>query len=149
MATVTQDRQGARLLQLGILLFLLGLLTGFVSPSLANPRLGLSSHLEGLLNGMFLAILGLVWPRLALPSWALRAGFWLVVYGTFANWLTTLLGAAWGAGGGMMPIAAGGFEGTRPQELVVTFGLLSLSIAMVVGCGLVLWGLSRRAPMRS
>ena len=39
------------LLQLGILLFLIGLLTGFVIPKLANPRMGLASHLEGVLNG--------------------------------------------------------------------------------------------------
>ena len=74
---------------------------------------------------------------------ALRTAFWLIVYGTYANWLTTLLGAAWGAGGRMMPIAAAGFEAGHLQESVVTFGLLSLSLAMVAGSGLVLWGLSR------
>ena len=31
------------------------------------------------------------------------------------------------------------------QETVVAFGLLSLSLAMVAGCVLVLWGLSNRA----
>ena len=56
---------GDRLLRLGVLLFLLGLLTGFAIPALANPRMGLTSHLEGLMNGMFLS-LGLLWPRLAL-----------------------------------------------------------------------------------
>ena len=46
-------------LRYGILLFFLGLVTGLVVPMLANPRMGLSSHLEGLMNGMFLIILGL------------------------------------------------------------------------------------------
>ena len=147
--SIAQEATGRRLIQLGVLLFLLGLLTGFVSPSLANPRLGLTSHLEGLLNGMFLVVLGLVWPRLVLPGWARAAGFVLLVYGTFANWLTTLLGAAWGAGGRLMPIAAGGFEGTRLEEVLVAFGLLSLSLAMVAGCVLVLFGLSRPAPASS
>lgn len=145
MPDVAHDRGARRLIQLGVLLFLLGLLTGFAVPSLATPRLGLTSHLEGILNGIFLMVLGLVWPKLALPAWALRAGFWLLVYGTFTNWLTTLLGAAWGAGGRMMPIAGGNLEGSRAQEAVVVFGLLSLSIAMVAGCVLVLWGLSGRA----
>jgi hydroxylaminobenzene mutase len=143
MSTPDHDRGARRLLQLGILLFLLGLLTGFAGPVLENPRLGLTSHLEGLLNGMFLLVLGLLWPKLVLSPAALRGAFWLFVYGTFANWLTTLLAAAWGAGGKMMPIAATGFEGTQPQELVVSFGLLSLSLAMVAGSALVLWGLSR------
>src|SRR5574342_565442 len=57
-----------RLLQLGILLFLLGLLVGFAVPSLANPRLGLASHLEGVMNGLFLVVLGLVWPKLIIDA---------------------------------------------------------------------------------
>ena len=57
---------GDRLLRLGVLLFLLGLLTGFAIPALTNPRMGLTSHLEALMNGMFLVLLGLLWPRLAL-----------------------------------------------------------------------------------
>ena len=145
MSPPAHDRGSRSLLRLGVLLFLLGLLTGFAVPSLATPRLGLTSHLEGILNGIFLMVLGLVWPKLTLPAWALRAGFWLLVYGTFTNWLTTLLGAVWGAGGRMMPIAGGDLEGSRAQEAVVVFGLLSLSIAMVAGCVLVLWGLSGRA----
>jgi (hydroxyamino)benzene mutase len=48
---------------LSILLFSLGLVTGLLAPKLANPRMGLSSHLEGLMNGMFLVLLGLIWQR--------------------------------------------------------------------------------------
>lgn len=129
-----------RLLQLGILLFLLGLLTGFAIPVLANPRMGLSSHLEGVLNGMFLMGLGLLWPRLRLGRTGQAVAFWLVVYGTFANWAATLLSAAWAAGGAM-PIAGGGRAGTVLQESVVMALLLSLSFAMIAACGVVLWGL--------
>jgi hypothetical protein len=35
----------------GLLLFLLGLLVGLAAPVLANPRMGVSSHIEGVLNG--------------------------------------------------------------------------------------------------
>ncbi len=79
------------LLQLGILLFLLGLLTGLVIPRLSNPSMGLSSHLEGVLNGMFLVVLGLLWRRLNLSNTWLTITFWRAVYGTFANWLATFL----------------------------------------------------------
>ncbi|MGD2114251.1 MAG: hydrogenase [Acidobacteriota bacterium] len=129
-----------RLLQLGVLLFLLGLLTGFAIPALANPRMGLSSHLEGVLNGMFLLALGLIWPRLRLGSAAAAATYWLAIYGTFANWAATLLAAAWGAGRAM-PIAAGAQQGTPAQEAVIMGLLFSLSLAVVAVCGLVLWGL--------
>ena len=142
---LAQKTAAHRLLQSGVGLFLLGLLTGFAIPVLANPRMGLSSHLEGVMNGMFLVLLGLIWERLALPSTALRVAFWLAIYGTFANWATTLLAAFWGAGESMMPIAAQGHNGTSVQEMIVSIGLWSLSVSMVVVCVLVLWGL-RRPP---
>lgn len=135
---------GHRLLQAGILLFLLGLLTGFVSPFLANPRMGLSSHLEGVMNGLFLVAIGLVWPRLRLSGAVLSVVFWLAIYGTFANWTATLLAAGWGAGL-MMPIAGGGRQGTVTQEAVVSGLLWSLSFAMVAVCLILLWGLAAEA----
>lgn len=133
-------RRAHRLLQLGVLLFLAGLLTGFAIPALVNPRMALSSHLEGVLNGLFLVALGLIWPRLRLAPAAAAVTFWLAVYGTFANWAATLLAAAWGAGR-MMPIAAGAHHGSATQETVIMLLLVTLSIAMVAACALVLWGL--------
>jgi (hydroxyamino)benzene mutase len=137
---------GARLLRLGVFLFLLGLLTGFAVPAVANPRMGLTSHLEGLMNGLFLMALGLLWPRLGLSSRLLTTTFWIAIYGTFANWAGTLLAAVWGTGRST-PIAAPGLSGTPMQEGVVDFLLISLSIAMVVLCCLVLWGLRSRAAL--
>lgn len=43
----------------------------------------------------------------------------------------------------MMPIAAVGHQGTSIQETIISVLLLSLSIAMIVVCVLVLWGLRR------
>jgi hydroxylaminobenzene mutase len=130
-----------KLLRLGILLFLLGLLTGFVVPATANPRMALSSHLEGVLNGLFLLVLGLIWHRLALGLGAGRVAFWLAVYGTFTNWATTLAAALLGVGAPMMPLAAAGRTGTAGQEALIAFGLVSLSISMVAVSAIVLWGL--------
>lgn len=141
MTDPTSDRRsGHRLLQLGMTLFLLGLLTGFVVPAVSNPRMALSSHLEGVMNGTFLLVLGAIWGRLRLRPGARRLAFALAVYGTFTNWATTLLAAIWGAGA-MMPIAATGHAGTQPQEMLVAFGLISLSLSMLAVCGLALWGL--------
>ena len=136
-----------RLLQLGTGLFLLGLLVGLAVPRLANPRMALASHLEGVMNGMFLLVLGLVWPRLALGERAARATFGLAVYAGFANWGTTLLAAAWGAGA-RMPLAAGKHRGSAAQEVVIDALLVSLSVAIVAVCVLVLWGLRLNRPAR-
>jgi (hydroxyamino)benzene mutase len=132
-----------QLMQLGILLFLLGMLTGLANPKLKNPRVGLSSHLEGAMNGMLLVILGLIWPRLELSHGWLAVTFWLVVYAAYANWLATLLAAAWGAGASLMPIAAAGRKGSTPQEAVIGTLLISLSVAIIAGLVLILVGLIR------
>lgn len=131
-----------RLLQAGVALFLAGLLVGLAVPMMANPRMGLASHLEGLMNGLFLMALGLIWPRLVLSPPLERLTFWLALYGTFANLVATLLAAIWGAGR-MMPIAGQGHLGSAVQERVIDALLVSLALAMVTVCALVLRGLRR------
>lgn len=135
-----------RLLQLGVTLFLLGLLTGFLLPAAANPRMALSSHLEGVLNGVFLLVLGAIWERLRLGRRARATAFWLAAYGTFTNWATTLVASMWGAGSQMMPLAGAGHTGSPGQEALIAVGLLSLSVAMLAVCPLVLWGLRGALP---
>ncbi len=134
------------LLRAGVLLFLLGLLTGLAAPAFPHPRLGLSSHVQGIMNGMVLVGLGLLWPRLALGRAAGSAAFWAAIYGTFANWLAVLLAASWSAGG-LMPIAGQGAVGSGAAEAVVGALLASLSVAMIAAAALALWGL-RDAPGR-
>jgi (hydroxyamino)benzene mutase len=129
------------LFKLGLVLFLLGLLTGFAVPALKNPRMALSSHLEAVLNGMFLVIVGLLWPHIHLPHvWGVTAVA-LIVYSAFANWLASLLAAAWGAGRKLAPIAAADHEASAIKEGLVSLLLISLSAAIVVGVGIVIAGL--------
>lgn len=129
------------LFTLGLVLFLLGLLTGLAVPALKNPRMALSSHLEGVLNGMFLVLLGLLWPHLHLTHvWGVTAVV-LIVYSGYANWLATLLAAAWGAGRRFAPIAAADHEASLVKESLVSFLLVSLSIAIVVGVVIIVVGL--------
>jgi (hydroxyamino)benzene mutase len=129
------------LFKLGLILFVIGLLTGFAIPVLKNPRMGLTSHLEGLLNGMFLALLGLLWPHVHLSHfWGVTAVA-LIVYSAYANWLATLLAAVWGAGRTFAPIAAGEHEASKAKEGLFGFLLISLSVAVVVGVVIVIAGL--------
>lgn len=131
------------LFTLGLVLFLLGLVTGFVVSALKNPRMALSSHLEGVLNGMFLVLLGLLWVHVHLPeAWGITAVV-LIGYAAYVNWLATLLAAAWGAGRKLAPIAAAGHETSAGKERFVSFLLLSLAVAIVVGVGIVLVGILR------
>jgi hydroxylaminobenzene mutase len=136
--------RGRRLLWHGLVLFLLGLLTGLVVPALTNPRMGLSAHLEGVMNGIFLAILGLAWERLVLSEGMRVALFRLALYGTYANWASTLLGAVL-ATNRRTPIAGAGFGGQPWQENLIDVGVISLAFAMIAACVLAVWGLRREA----
>lgn len=140
---MANDSHSRTLVGFGALLFLLGLLTGVVVPAVRSPRIGLSAHLEGVMNGTFLMVVGAIWHHVHLSRSLSRLCFWLLLYGTFANWLSVLLGAAFGAGR-LMPLAGGGVTAQPWQEFVVGVGLVSLSVAMVIGCGLLTWGLLRR-----
>jgi (hydroxyamino)benzene mutase len=130
-----------RLMRLGVLLILLSLLTGLLIPVLANPRMGLTSHVEGIMSGMLLVIMGLIWTRLSLGSGAMAAASWLLIYGAYANWANPLLAAAWAAGGSMMPMASNGLKGTPVQEIIIGILSVSLALALLIGIPLVLWGL--------
>ena len=132
---------GHRLLQLGVLLFLVALLIGLAVPLFAVPRLALSVHLLGLMQGLFLLAAGLLWPRLHFTPTQSIAAFWLLAYGCVAAWTANLLGAFWGAGNSIVPIAAGAARGTNVQESVIVVLLRSGGAALIIGTALLLWGL--------
>ena len=139
--TRRKKKQSDWLLFLGVLLFLFGLIIGLFVPMMKNPRMGLSAHLEGLMNGMFLVLLGLIWNKLLLNNKWLATAFWLAFYGSFANFVAVSISAMTGAGK-MMPIA-GGKEGASFVEGLISFLLVSLSLAMVFVCLILLSGLIR------
>ncbi|MDP3459454.1 MAG: hypothetical protein Q8S09_09285 [Hyphomonas sp.] len=140
----TEETGERRLILLGAVLFLLGLLSGLVTGLMANPRMGLSAHMQGLTNGVFLIALGAVWHRVHLPPRLKSVTFWLFAFGTSVNWLMTQLAAFWGTGK-MTPIMGAGHEGTPLQETVVTTGLLALTLAMIAGTVLLIAGLLRKS----
>ena len=124
-------------------LFLLGLITGFVSANLKNPRMGLAAHLEGVMNGAFLIAVGLIWNDLRLLSKLKRATYWTLIYGTFVNWLLTLLAAYLGASA-MSPVTGHGFMASPQQEIYVNGGFISVGLTMVFSVAVMTYGLRGR-----
>ncbi len=124
----------------GMLLFLIGIVSGATAQLFHNPRLALSGHLEGLLNGMFLLAVGLLWPRLRLGDALRAATMWLLLFGTYANWALTLLGAAWGTKK-LTPIAGAGYDAASWQENVIDAGLIVMILAMLAAISLLVYGL--------
>ena len=128
------------LLRHGFLLILLGLLTGFLVPALALPRLALAAHTIALLSGAFLILLGAIWAQFTLSRHAGHTMKWLWIYSSYANWLGCLIGAATGAGK-MTPIAAMGSSGPLWAETLVAILLISVGITALIAAILSLWGL--------
>lgn len=90
-----------------IFLFLLGLVTGLLEQRFTNMRMGLSAHLEGLMNGTFLVALGAIWSEVRLAQPAKATACWGTLYATYGNWLFTTLAAVFGTAAST-PIAAAG-----------------------------------------
>ncbi len=137
---------GALLCQRGVLLFLLGLLTGLGQGVYRNPRVGLSAHLTGVQSGTVLIAFGLLWPHLGIAAgWAqpVAQTLWLSFY---AIWFALVLAAVFGASK-VLPIAGKGFSAKPWQEAVVTTLMIAGSLACIgaVGAVLALWQWTRTA----
>ena len=129
-------------IQLGFVLILLALLTGFGMPLFRSPRLGLTAHIVGVTGGLVLIVLGALAGSFILGARAAAVMMWSWVYAAYANWIASLLGALTGASR-HTPIAGVGTTGDPLSEAVVEFLLVSLSLAALVGTGLAVWGFRR------
>jgi hydroxylaminobenzene mutase len=133
-----------RLMWHGMILFLLGLLTGFAEAHVTNVRMGLAAHLEGVMNGILLLALGAIWPQLRLSKTGQAAAFWTALYSTYGNWFFVLLAAIFGTGA-LSPITAPGRKALPWKESLVTAGLMSVGVVVIVSTLIFLWGLRGRA----
>jgi len=134
-------RQGHRLVQLGVALFLFVTLQGLVIQNFAVPSLGRSAHTVALSSGLVLLGIGLVWPRLKLGATATRVALWFLVYSLLATIVAFLLAAMWGAGNSVLPLAAGASHGTALQENIIAIVLVSTLPTGIFSFALILWGL--------
>jgi hydroxylaminobenzene mutase len=128
----------------GMLLFLLGLVTGLAEQQFTNVRMGLSAHLEGLMNGTFLIALGAIWNAVRLLPWAKTTAYWAALYAGYMNWLFTTLAAVFGTAADT-PVASAGHSGQPWQESLVAAGFLSVAVVIIACSLLLLWGLWPRA----
>jgi len=131
----------------GFILILLSLLSAFLIPSMAVPRLGLSAHTIGLLGGVLMIAVGGVWPVFSLGRTAGRvmAGGWSLA--NYSNWLGCLIGGWFGAGRAT-PIASDGFIGSTATEATVGALLLLAVVAAMIAVSLSFWGLRPSAAAK-
>jgi hydroxylaminobenzene mutase len=130
-------------MQQGFVLILLALVTGLFVQLLANPRLGLASHIVGITGGLVLIVFGAVASAFQLSARASAVMMWCWVYAAYGNWFGSLVGAITGASR-LTPIAGAATRGSALAEGVVEFILKSLAVAAIVGTSLAIAGLRRR-----
>src|SRR5690242_5175528 len=87
-----------RIARHGVIVLLLGLLTGFVIRRFHNHGAGDAAHLVGLIGGFGLIVLGFLWPHLRLGLFWSRVGSWLMVGTMYLNWLGVALLGGLGSG---------------------------------------------------
>src|SRR5262245_19365836 len=116
-----------RLMWHGVLLFLIGLITGLLEQHFTNMRMGLAAHLEGVMNGTFLVALGAIWGEVRLSPRLKTTAYWTALYGTYVNWAVTTLAAVFGTAA-LSPITGAGHQGEPWQESLVTIGFMSVGI---------------------
>ena len=144
-----QLRESNWLLQLGVLLLLFGMVLGALLGSRAyspfsTALFGLAAHLIALLEGFFLLLIGLLWPKLKLTRTASRIAFWTALYGCLAGSLASTLAGIWGAGG-MMPIAAQNATGAPEHEMIIQYSFYSVAITTITALIFICWGLRAAA----
>jgi hydroxylaminobenzene mutase len=135
------DRE-RRLLTHGFVLFLLALFTGLAAYGLTNPRMAVAAHVEGVVNGLFLMVLGLAWSRLGLSPGAEAWAYWAGVVGAYANWAIPLFSAAVGAS--QPRLAGAGFEAAPWAEALLRASPVAGVLAPILCTLFVLWGLRAR-----
>lgn len=131
---------GKKLVFLGIVLFLIGLIQGALIPYFHNPRMALSAHLAAVQSGMAMAIFGLIWSLVSLNERFLKVAYYTNVLGLYAVWFAITLGAVLGASRAL-PIAGQGFSATPAAETVVELIVTAGAAVTVVSVGLIVLGL--------
>ena len=128
----------------GVILALLGSLSGVAPMVVTNARMGLAAHVGGIMNALLLLALGAVWSTVTLTPNREHLATRLLLGGAYGNWAITLLASITGAKE-FAPLAGAGYGGA---SAVVEKGTLLLittaALCVLAGLGLVLSGLGKR-----
>src|SRR5579871_6568954 len=114
-----------RIARHGVIVLLLGMLTGFFIGRFHSHSLGNAAHLTGLVGGYGLITIGLLWPRLNLgPAWS-TAGAWVTIVSMYLNWAGLVLQDAFGGAGNSLAHSG-------PVVLMVAIVLSLVSVAVTL-----------------
>lgn len=125
----------------GGIMTLLSLLSGFTTYFALAPRIALSSHTVGLMQGAVLIALAGAWHLLNTSARNLKIIKYTLLIGFYTNWVSLQLAALWSAGKDSFPITGKDMpDGASPwQNWTVTF-LGYFSVLILVSAIFIIWG---------
>jgi (hydroxyamino)benzene mutase len=129
--STSSNNEARQILFHGGLMTLLSLLSGFTTFFALAPRVALSSHTIGLIQGAMLIAIAGAWHLLNASPKTLKIIKYTLLIGFYANWVSLQLSALWSAGRDTFPITGKDMpEGAAPwQDMTVTvMGFLSVLI---------------------
>lgn len=128
------------LVRAGFILFTLALITGFAVPAFLNERMAVAAHVAGVMNALVLVALGLAWGLLTVSPLQAKLTRGVFLYGTYANWVASVLAATWGTSR-LTPLAGAGYGAAPWKEAVVQALQVSLALALLAGALSVVYAL--------
>lgn len=141
----TNEKLKRSLMFWGMVLFLLGLVLAFPIIPYTNKRMAIATHLEGILNGIFILVVALIWDWVKVPMRAKKVAYVSLLVGSYFNCFGVFMASLWGAGVAMAPVAGAGFQAAPWQETFISVILPVSAVAEITCVGILLWGLRRQA----
>lgn len=135
----------SQLIRHGVILALLGTLSGFAPMVVTNPRMGLAAHVGGIMNALLLLALGAVWASIELGPSRERLAVGLLLWAAYGNWAITLAASITGAKE-FAPLAGAGHGASAVVEKGTLLLITTVALSALAGLGLVLSGLRRKGP---
>ena len=132
-----------RLVRHGVILALLGSLTGLAPMVVTNARMGLAAHVGGIMNALLLLALGAAWPSVTLTPNRERLAARLLLVGAYGSWAVTLLASITGAKE-FARLAGAGYGASQIVEKGTLLLITTAALCTVAGLGFVLSGLGKR-----
>jgi (hydroxyamino)benzene mutase len=124
----------------GGLMTLLSLLSGFTVFFALAPRIALSSHTIGLIQGGMLIALAGAWHLLDASPKTLKIIKYTLIIGFYTNWLSLQLSALWSAAKDTFPVNGKDMpDGAAPWQNSIVTVMGYLSVLVLVSAVLIIW----------
>ncbi len=139
--SITLNNEARQILFHGGLMTVLSLLSGFTAYFSLAPRIALSSHTVGLMQGAMLIAIAGAWHLLNTSPKYLKIIKYTLLVGFYTNWISLQLSALWSAGKGSFPINGEAMpDAAAPWQNMTVTVLGSISVIIIISAILIVLG---------